>query len=304
MGVQGAIGRLSDYLPETTARELFKNHTGLVVGGVNPAGRAEIVPGGFKVSGEWAFASGSAHADWLVCAAWVTRDGEQVRTPHGPDLRMAFVPRDAVEVLDTWHTIGLRGTGSNHYRVPELFVPEDHTVARDDMLRAPAARLSRAYPVGYYDFGPFTSASTALGVAQDALDSFAELALRKTPTGATSTLAASHTTQEKFARAETRLHTARVLLAHAGEQVLAHGETGGDALSALVRVTAATVAEQAVAAVDTAYELAGSSSVYQTSRLERCFRDVHSAVKHITLSSSHFETAGQYLLGGPLLMRR
>ncbi|WP_018681257.1 acyl-CoA dehydrogenase family protein [Actinokineospora enzanensis] len=304
MGVQGAIGRLSDYLPEQTARELFKNHAGLVVGGVNPSGRAEAVQGGYRLSGEWGFASGSAHADWLVCAAPVTLDGKPVTGAAGPQLRMLFIPKADAEMLDTWYTVGLRGTGSNHYRVRDVFVPEEYTVDRADMLAAPADRLSRAYPIGYYDFGPFTSASTALGIAQDALDTFTELALTKTPTLGLSKLASGHTTQEKLARAEMLAHTAELLLRDAADQAVAHGEDGGDRLSALVRVVAATVAEHASTAVDIAYTLAGSSSLYATSRLERCFRDVHSAVKHITLSPSHFEMVGQYLLGGGLHLRR
>ncbi|MGM1064498.1 acyl-CoA dehydrogenase family protein [Saccharothrix sp. Mg75] len=304
VGVQGAIGRLSDYLPEPAARKLFKDHSGLVVGGVNPSGTAEVVDGGFRLSGQWAFASGYAHADWIVCSAFVTEGGKPRTTPAGRETRMVFVPVAETRQLDTWHTVGLRGTGSSHYTVAETFVPEEFTVAGLDTLRPPAARPSRAYAVGYYDFGPFTSASTALGIAQDALDAFRELATAKTPTGAATTLASSHTAQERYARYEMLVRTAGVLLRDTAREVVAHGEDGGDALSALVRVTAASVAEHTVAAVNGLYQLAGSSSLYTTSRLERCFRDINSATKHITLSSSHFETVGQYLLGGPLQMRR
>jgi alkylation response protein AidB-like acyl-CoA dehydrogenase len=304
MGVQGAIGRLSDYLPETSAQELFKNNTRLVVGGVNPSGRAEAVNGGYLLSGEWGFASGSAYAEWLVCAAFVSQNGKPVSTSAGPDIRMLFIPRCHAEMLDTWYTTGLRGTGSNHYKVSETFVPEEYTVSRAAMLQAPTERLSRAYAIGYYDFGPFTSASTALGVAQDALDSFKKLVLQKTPTGGTSTLAASHTVQEKLARAEMLVYASRLLLNDAAKQATLFGECGGNALSSLIRLTAATVAENTVGAVDIAYTLAGASSLYASNRLERCFRDVHSATKHITLSSSHFEMVGQYLLGGDLQMRR
>ena len=95
-----------------------------------------------------------------------------------------------------------------------------------------------------------------------------------------------------------------LLLADCVNEAATRGQDGGDALSALVRVTSASVTERAVAAVNGLYYLAGSSSIYSSSRLERCFRDVNSVAKHITVSSSHFETVGQYLLGGPLLMRR
>ncbi|MGV9878635.1 acyl-CoA dehydrogenase family protein [Streptomyces sp. NPDC003006] len=285
MGVQGAIGRLSDYLPEAAAHAVFAEHTGLVVGSVRPAGRARAVPGGYRLTGTWPFASGSAHADWLVCAAQV---------PDGAP-RMLFVPRSAVRPRDTWHSLGLRGTGSNHFDVDDAFVPEEFTVDGAAMLRPPPSRASRAYAIGYYDFGPFTSASTVLGIAQDAVETFRELL-------SDSGTAPGGTVHAGYARAQMRVRRTALLLADAARRVSAHGQNGGEPLSALVKLTAATVAEDATAAVDSLYDLAGARAVYTSGRLERCFRDIHTAVKHITLSSAHFETVGQYLLGdGPVL---
>jgi alkylation response protein AidB-like acyl-CoA dehydrogenase len=143
-----------------------------------------------------------------------------------------------------------------------------------------------------------------LGLARGALDSFRELALVKTPAGASTTVARSHTAQEKLAQAESLVRSAQLLLADAAWHATEYGEVGGDALSATVRLTAATVASNAVAAVSTVYLLAGTTAIYTSSPLERYFRDVHTATKHITLSSSHFEMVGQYLLGGGLQMRR
>jgi len=304
VGVQGAIGRLSDYLPEATAAELFAEQDGLVVGGVNPAGVARPVPGGYVLTGEWSFASGSAHAPWLVCAAMV-RDGDQPPAPgEALRIRLLFLPANEVTFTDDWHTIGLRGTGSVSYTVDEVFVADEYTVDGASMHRPPPDRPSLGYPISYYDFGPFTSASTALGVARDAVQAFRTLAAAKTPTAASRTLASSHTVQEKYARMEMLLHSSTLLLAEAADRVTTRGHEGSSDVTALVRLTAATVAEQATAAVDLAYQLAGTSSLYTSSRLERCLRDVRSAVKHITLSHTHFEMVGQYLLGGELLTRR
>jgi len=304
IGVQGAIGRLSDFLPQPTARKLFADSSGLVVGGVNPAGSAVRVDGGFRLTGKWAFASGSAHAEWLVCNAKVIQDGAPAMTANGPETRFAFVPKDQVRMLDTWYTVGLRGTGSNDYAVDELFVPDDFSVAGSTLFHPPAARPSRAFPISYYDFGPFTSASTALGIARAALDELLRVASAKTPTGASKALGAGHVVQGEIGRAESLLRSAQLQLDDAAWHVQTFGETGGDALSAMVRLTGATVAANAVAVVDTAYRLAGTSSLYENSPLERCFRDVHSATNHITLSHTHFEMVGQYLLGGALQMRR
>jgi indole-3-acetate monooxygenase len=278
MCVQGAIGRLSDYLPEVSAHELFAEHDGLVVGGgANPTGTAHKVPGGYRLSGTWAFASGSAHADWLVCAA---KESDAVV--------LLFVPRSSAELLDTWHSLGLRGSGSTHYRVEDTFVPAEFAVDRTAMLDPPTDRPSRAYELGFFDFAPLALAPATLGIARAALDA-----------AVTPKLAQSPTAQEKLARAEALVHTARLLLNDTATQV-----STGDARGALIQLTAATVAEHSVAAVTTAYELAGAGALYDEHPVQRCFRDVHTAVKHYTLSSANFELAGRYLLGGDRQIRR
>lgn len=304
IGVQGAIGRLSDYLPEESSRRLFADGDGFVVGGVKPSGLAEPVDGGYLLRGEWAMASGSAHADWLVCTALVSKDWKPVATPTGPDIVMLFVPASTVRFRDSWYTLGLRGTGSNHFQVDERFVPDELGVRKAQMARAPQDRSSRGYPIGYFDFGPFSTAPVALGVARDALDAFRETAHGKTPASGTQTLAANHVVQERFARAEIGLYSSRLLLFEAARQVVAAAGESGDELSSLIRLASASLAENTTAAVEAAYTLAGTSSLYASSRLERCFRDVNSVTKHIALSYTHFETAGDFLMNGQLVMRR
>lgn len=307
MGVQGAIGRLADYLPPEVAGDVFATHRNLVIGSVNPTGIARRTPdGGYTLSGRWSFASGAAHADWFVAAARiVNEDGSAVMTDKDtPEIVHLFVHRENVTIHDTWHTLGLRGTGSHDYTIEQTLVPAAYSVAGDTLFNPPPKRAGRAYPIAYHDFGPFTSSATALGIAVDAVTTFKELASSKRPAGGTSILSDSHTAQERFARAEADLHCARLALFHAAEQVEDHGNTGGDPLSALVRMTAATVADRAKAVVGTMNDLAGTTSIYTRSRLERCFRDIHTATKHITLSSSNFEMVGQYLLGGQLPLRR
>ncbi|MDT0264432.1 acyl-CoA dehydrogenase family protein [Jatrophihabitans lederbergiae] len=303
IGVQGAIGRLSDYLPEQGSRQLFRDCEGFAVGGVKPSGLAEPVDGGYLLQGEWAMASGSAHADWLVCTSLVCKDWQPVQTPSGPDVVMLFVPASDVRFLDTWYTVGLRGTGSNHFQVDRQFVPEELAVRKGRMVQAPPERPSRAYPIGYFDFGPFSTAPVALGLAQDTMDVFYSTAQGKAPSSGTQTLAASHVVQDRFARAEIAIYSARLLLFEAARQMELSG-TAGDELSSLVRLASATVGESATAAVETAYTLAGTTSLYATSRLERAFRDVNSVTKHIALSYSHFETVGSYLLDRQRLVIR
>ncbi|MEU2250416.1 acyl-CoA dehydrogenase family protein [Streptomyces sp. NPDC019224] len=304
IGVQGAIGRLSDYLPEESSRRLFLEGDGFVVGGVKPSGLAEPVDGGYLLRGEWAMASGSAHADWLVCTAVVSEGWKPVMTSAGPDIVMLFVPASEVRFRDTWYTVGLRGTGSDHFHVDERFVPADLAVRKARMAEAPPARPARGYPIGYFDFGPFSTAPVALGVARDALDTFWDTAHAKTPASGTRTLAANHVVQERFARAEISVYAARLLLYDAARRVVAAAGCGGDELSSLIRLASATLGESTTVAVETAYTLAGTASLYETNRLERCLRDVNAVTKHIALSYTHFETVGDYLMNARLVMRR
>lgn len=81
-----------------------------------------------RVTGDWMFGSGCQHSDWLAGGCWVTDDGVSVIRPEGvPEWRIVIAPREEWEILDTWHTTGLRGTGSTDYRCRELRVPVERT---------------------------------------------------------------------------------------------------------------------------------------------------------------------------------
>lgn len=305
VGVQGAVGHLSDFLPEDSARRLFKENTDFVVGGVKPHGKAEAVDGGYLLNGTWSFASGSANAGWLAQMAFVTRDGNLVMDEDGPDIRALFVPPEQAEMLDTWYSIGLRGTGSNHYRISDVFVPEELTVGRAAMQQAPPDRPSRAIGLSYYDLGTFTCAPISVGIAAQALRGFKELAASKVPGSGTVTLANNHVVQARLGRAEIQVYTAELLLADAARRADEFVVSGDKQLSALIHLMGASVGENTVAAVDTVYDLSGTTSAYTGDSIDQCFRDVHTAAKHIGLSWSWYETVGQYLLqGGSFLMRR
>lgn len=303
MGVQGALSRLSDYLPESSARHIFQDHSRLIVGVVAPSGKAERVGGGFLLKGRWSFASGSAHADWLACAAVVTEKGQPVMTDAGPLTQMLFVPKKDYRLMDDWYTTGLRGTGSNSFEVNDVFVPDEFTIPGPDLLAPPPERPSRAFGIGYYDFGPFTSAPTTLGIAQDALESFREMAVSKVPLGGKTPLRQSHTVHEKIGYAWSLLLSSRLLIENAASHAIQDGYSG-QRLSALIRLSASTTARNAKKIVDIVHTLSGATSVYEGDRLEKCFRDINTAVKHITLAPASIEMVGQFIMEEELLIRR
>jgi len=303
MGVQGALSRLSDYLPESSAKKIFQDHSRLIVGVVAPSGKAERTKDGFILNGRWAFASGSAHADWLACAAVVTENQQAIVTDKGQLTQMLFVPRSDYKLLDDWYTTGLRGTASNSFEVNNVFVPIEYTIAGQDLLLPPKERPSRAFAIGYYDFGPFTSAPTTLGIAQDALDSFCDMAISKIPLGGQTTMKKKNTVHEKIGRAYSLLLSSRLLIENAANYAMKDTK-GSDNLSALIRLSASTTAANTKTIVDIVHTLSGASSVYESSRIEHCFRDINTAVKHITLAPASIEMVGQFLMDEGLEIRR
>jgi alkylation response protein AidB-like acyl-CoA dehydrogenase len=302
IGSQG--GFFSEYLPREAAQLIYGGASTVGAGAFSPTGQAVIVDGGYRLSGRWAFASGCAHASWLVCGAIVMSDGKPVLREDGaPQVRILFIPASEGTILDTWHTGGLRGTGSHDFEVHDVFVPAERSFPFPHLITGSDTRETAAYPQPFLLLAGIGMAAVALGIARDALDSFRQLALEKTPTGARSKLSTQPVVHDRYAEAEALVASARSYLYEVTEE-LAASRQPPDGLAAKVRLAGAHAARVAERAVETVYSLGGGSSIYSISRLDRCFRDVHVVSHHVAVSPSQFELVGQYLLGGPLLARR
>lgn len=301
-------GCFADYLPREAARAIFGSGKDVAVGSFAPTGQALPVPGGYRVSGQWAFGSGCHNATWLSGGFLLLEDGKPRMNPDGsPDTQLMLFPRSECEILDTWRTTGMRGTGSHDYRVEDLFIPEDRVFPYAAFFRGPAEREDRGHAQPFHQLVAPAMAAVSLGIARRAIDSFKELATKKTPLAATSSLARQHTTHLRVGEAEALLRSARAYLFDTVRQVDAATNSTKDAterLGADVRLASAYAAQSATNAVDLMFDAAGGSSIYESSRLEGCFRDVHMVTHHIIVAPSNIEMVGQYLLGLGLRMRR
>jgi indole-3-acetate monooxygenase len=298
VAVCATAGMLAAYLPDQAAREVFSDADGVVGGVFAPMGRAAAGEGGFAATGRWRFASNIENCDWLM-GGCVVLDGDEPRTlPSGrPDIRLLLFPARDAEVIDTWHVSGLRGTGSHDMAVDALEVPASRSaslITDDPIAEGPL-----------YRFPPFgllavAIAAVALGTARGALADLTELAGAKTPTMSARKLAERPGTQSRAARAEAGLRAARALLFAAVGSAREAAESGGEiplALRAELRLAATHAVEASAAAVDEAYHLAGGSAVYETSALQRRFRDVHAATQHMLVGPATWELTGRSLLG-------
>ena len=208
-----------------------------------------------------------------------------------------------VEFHDTWHTAGLRGTGSGDYSVAGAFVPTGRSIP------AVGGRPTIDAPIGR--FPNFTLlaigvASVTLGIARHALDELNALARDKRPQFSGRTLAQTGSVQSDVAKAEAGLRAARAFLLdeidEAWDVVLA-GDRVSDDARARIRLAGAHAATSAAHAVDVAFTWAGGTAVFESSPLQRCLRDVHVASQHIQVSPRLYETVGRFLLGGDVDMR-
>ncbi|MFT3810437.1 MAG: acyl-CoA dehydrogenase family protein [Micropepsaceae bacterium] len=290
-------GVTAAYLPEHTAREIYR--PGVITGGVfAPRGKAaDRGDGTYEVAGRWQWGSGTQNAAWIMGGCLVTRDGKPEMLPSGlPNMRMFLLPKDKVTFHDTWHVSGLKGTGSTDIEFRPQTIHRDYSVGLTS--DTPLARPLYAFPV----FGLLTIAigGVALGLARGAIDALVELAGGKTPEGHRRPLGQRAETQEKVAEAEALVRSARSWLR---ESVAAAWETAQrDGRLTIeqrrdIRLATTHGTRAAARAVDLMYNLGGGSSVYDSSRLQRCFRDVHVATQHMLVGTPTLELTGKLFLG-------
>ena len=292
-------GLLGAYLQDEDAARVYDGGRAIVVGVFAPRGRAERTTDGFRVSGRWPFASGVQHCDWAMGGCVVHSDGEPELLPNGmPDVRLMLMPAASLEVLDTWSVAGLRGTGSHDMSASDVLVPPSLSAS---VLSEPPRAEGPLYRFPLFGLLALGICAVALGVARASIEELIELAAGKVPQAGTRTLAQRATVQRDVAEAEAMLRAARVfVLDEAGAAWEAAQEGALDTERRLGLRLAATHATRTAATVATAmYEAGGGSSIYDTSPLQRRFRDVHVATQHMMVAPATWELAGRLLLGVP-----
>jgi alkylation response protein AidB-like acyl-CoA dehydrogenase len=289
-------------MPPAAARAIWIDTPRSVVSNTpSPSARAVVVPGGFRVTGEQGFSTGCRHASWVASHAQIIENGHPRRQANGQlETRYLFVPVADAELLDTWHVRGLRGTGTHHFAVRDVFVPEERSVLS---YTAPLVETGPLYRLPRTLLFASGDASIALGVARTSLATFAELAGAKAPRAAPGLLREQPMVQADIGLAEAKLRAVRALLTETVRDVWAEVSTGG-MISLEQRVTlriAATHAMRvAVEVVDMVYNAAGATAVYKEHLLQRCFQDIHVISQHIQARRTHYELVGRHWLGLPV----
>lgn len=279
------------YFPEQCQEEHFANGLDtLISSALNPANStAERVPGGFRVSGRWTFSSGSDAASSVLVGCGVTPE----------ERRWMLLPRSDYEIVDTWFTVGLRGTGSKDIVARDVFVPEYRTInpnlAGDSDLTGWKLHERTSYRVPLRVMTDWSLTAPIIGMAQGAVDEFTSRA------GEPGRGAASVAKQLRLAEASAEVDTARAL--HRAD-VRAILESSGDAdwFSPLERARsvrdACFTAQLCLRAVNRLYDASGARAISEAEPIQRQHRDVNAGCHHAALNwDAAAEQFGRRALG-------
>jgi indole-3-acetate monooxygenase len=303
VGWNAMIGHLGSLMPflanPTLCEKIFqdgKDH--VIAGSGQPVGTAERVRGGWKVSGLWPFASGCQNAEWIGGTCVMMEGGSPIEASDKPVpmTRTCLMPAEHWEIRDTWHTFGLKGTGSHHVALTDVLVPDENffefpfgtSFAPDPIF----AKLVEHFVLSH--------GAVAVGIAEGAIMDLVELA----GAGAkqlfmTTPLVETERFKEGLARLDADLKAARALLKAEVDRVWQNPEPAAgkdmsrvaEQLQAAVWITAACVR-----VAEGCFELAGSRAVYDSSSLQRRVRDLRVAAQHVAVHPRHYVTAGTAVL--------
>jgi indole-3-acetate monooxygenase len=296
--IAASLSAFGGYLPIAGAQQIFGCDPLTVAGGsFAPFGQAVVEPGGYRVTGRWPLASGCQHCAWLVGGCRVVDvDRPRLRPDGTPIIRMMMFPADACQILDTWDSVGLRGTGSHDYTVTNIFVPDDHSLS----FREPPVQSGPLYALPSIALFAAAVAAVPLGIARHAIDLVTRLAAAKVTVRSRRTLREDASVQADLGRAEALLRSGRAFLYETLEdawRVVSGGGTLDVGQRALLRLAATQAAKCATQAVDLMFNAGSSASVYESTGLGRCLRDIRTASQHITVIPFNYGMAGQAFLG-------
>ena len=300
---QGAIyATYAARMPLEVARAIWiDTPRGVVANTPAATATALVVPGGYRVTGRQGFSTGCRHASWVAAHAQVFDNGQLRREANGqPEARYLFVPVAEAEKLDTWHVRGMRGTGSHHFAVNDVFVPGERSVLS---ATAPLRETGPLYQIPRTLMFASGDAAVALGLARASMDAFFELAGAKIPRATPGLLREQPMVQAQVGHAEAILRTARAFLTESVRETWAHlTATGTITLDqrATLRLATTHAIRQAVQVVDTVYSAAGATAIYEEHLLQRHFQDVHVISQHMQSRLAHYELVGRHWLGLPI----
>ena len=295
------FGTFAARMREDVARTIWIDTPRSVVANTpGPSAKAIVVPGGYRVTGQQPFSTGCRHASWIAAHALIVENGEVRQKDGKPEARYLLMPVAQATLLDTWHTRGMRGTGTHHFSVEDVFVPEERTVFPRD---APQLRGGVRYKIPPSLAFAGGDAGVALGLARSCLEAFYELAGAKTPRYVQGLLREQPLVQFTVGQAEAALRAGRAFWMESIDEFWTElKSTGAISMEQRVSMRLATTHAIRLAAqiIESVYSASGATAAFEGNLIQRHFQDIHVITQHLQGRLSHYETVGQHWLGLPI----
>ncbi len=271
--------------PEKAQRDVWgENPDALVSGILIPRlGKGNIVNGGVEIFGRWPWVTGISAADWCILSAMVQKDGKEVESYF-------LIPSCDVKVIDTWRSIGLKGTGSNDVVVDKLFVPNHRVVEISDFkggnFSGASLNTGAIYrPPVYMTFGILLT-SSVVGMVKSMLAEYLDSVTTTITTMSGSRAGSFQSQQIKLAEIQGHLSSAESLLRSDSAEIMRRSEDVGYAPDEFersrYRSNAAYAGRRSYEAALSLWDLAGAKAAYQNSDIGRIFLDILVATRHVT----------------------
>jgi alkylation response protein AidB-like acyl-CoA dehydrogenase len=282
-------------LPDKGAAELLGDDPrAMFAASITPPLKAELVDGGYRISGDGRFVSNCHHARFIASACLVD-DSE-----NPGQVIWAYIAREDVQILATWDVLGMRGTGSDDIRVDGAFVPTHRAFPFVPEIEYGSKFQGPLYRFSFLGIVAAALPSVMLGIARVAIDEAVALARGKTATGSSSALWMSPAAQSQIGQAEATLRAARALVFQTLDDVwqwVVSGQEITKSQRADLLLAATKASESTVQVVERMHTLAGTTGIYSGNAIERCFRDIQVVRQHRFYTESRYETFGRMYFG-------
>lgn len=291
VGNGGGMSRAGGYLPLAAAQEVFGTPSAFVASSTGAIGKAVPAEGGYRITGRWPFASGAPHATTFAPLCEVDDGSGRIV--------LAFLPRDAVNLIDNWHVSGMKGTGSWDFEADNVSLAAEF-VCDFQPIPTQAGIVYRLPGVSAF---VWTVATVPLGIAKGAIDAFISSSSGHRRQGVTVPVAERELAQAEIGRCLSRCRAAGAYMRSAMSTLCASVEgDGSDLVAARIdyRLACSHAAEVAVAAVLRVNDLIGARALAESQPFEKRERDVRAAAKHVAMSAEQFVIGGRHALGADI----
>jgi 3-hydroxy-9,10-secoandrosta-1,3,5(10)-triene-9,17-dione monooxygenase len=284
LGVVGVHNWQLALFPLEAQEEVWRSDSRVLISSsYAPTGKVERVQGGYRLSGRWSFSSGCDHCQWAFLGGLVPPEGEG----RPPEMRTFLVPKSDYRIDDTWFVAGLKATGSKDVVIESAFVPEHRTHRLiDGFKRQSPGNAVNTAPLYRLPFGQVfvrSVSTTAIGVAQNALDIYREVAAKRVAAGDGSKVAEDPSAQIVCAEAASLIDEARLVLHRNMDELMGLARAGQDMpidRRVKFRYDSSMAVSKCVEAVDKLFTASGGRAIFLNSPILRCFLDVHAARAH------------------------